>query len=285
MPPETKKPFKPDLTLADKLVGLGLNLYGKNVNREELPLNKRIFLESVVDARKDPITEASMREPERQALMSVVLNKYERPYIKSKLSTYERYLANALKEHKQAVAEKNKDKQMRPSFVALFNKDLNAIRQFRKGAITQDFIDLTSGGLISNERLYGLTNSGAGIQWFTKPNIGYEDYPVESSEDRSVFVNRTPEALEQTLGRIAYTVDPKTKQLVFKEEYDFNPIPPDAPSSTEAALAATPEGGGGPLYRAIRLYAGKVLPPGQGRPVNIRLNQLAPPPQNALITR
>jgi hypothetical protein len=32
-----------------------------------------------------------------------------------------------LKEHKQAVAEKNKDKQMRPSFVALFNKDLNAI--------------------------------------------------------------------------------------------------------------------------------------------------------------
>jgi hypothetical protein len=195
MPPETKKPFKPNLTLADKLVGLGLNLYGKNVNREELPLNKRIFLESVVDARKDPITEASMKEPERQALMSVVLNKYERPAIKFKLSTYERYLANALKEHKQAVAEKNKDKQMRPSFVALFNKDLNAIRQFRKGAITQDFIDLTSGGLISNERLYGLTNSGAGIQWFTKPNIGYEDYPVESSEDRSVFVNRTPEAL------------------------------------------------------------------------------------------
>jgi hypothetical protein len=285
MPPETKKPFKPDLTLADKLVGLGLNLYGKNVNREELPLNKRIFLESVVDARKDPITEASMREPERQALMSVVLNKYERPAIKSKLSTYERYLANALKEHKQAVAEKNKDKQMRSSFVALFNKDLNAIRQFRKGAITQDFIDLTSGGLISNERLYGLTKSGAGIRWFTTPSIGYEDYPIDASEDRSVFVNRTPEALEQTLGRIAYTVDPKTKQLVFKEEYDFNPIPPDAPSSTEAALAATPEGGGGPLYRAIRLYAGKVLPPGQGRPVNIRLNQLSPPPQNALITR
>lgn len=283
MPPETKKPFKPDLTFADKLVGAGLGLYGRNVNRENLPLNKRIFLESVVDARKDPITEASMKEPERQALMAIVRRKYERPEIKTKLSVYERYLANALKEHKQAVAEKNKDKQMVPTFVALFKKDLDSIRQFKKGIITQDFIDLTGGGLISNERLYGLTKSGAGIRWFTKPSIGYEDYPIDASEERSVFVNRTPEALEQTLGRIAYTVDPKTKQLVFKEEYDFNPIPPDAPSSTEAALAATPEGGGGPLYQAIRLYAGKVLPPGQGRPVNIRLNQLAPPTQNALI--
>jgi hypothetical protein len=285
MPQQNKQPAKPELTFADKLVGLGLNLYGKNVNREELPLHKRIFLESVVDARKDPITESSLKEPERQALMSVVLQKYERPQIKSKLATYERYLANALREHKQAVSGKNKDKQMRPSFVASFTKDLNAIRQFKKGVITQDFINLTAGGLIPNERLYGLTQSGAGIQWFTKPNIGYEDYPIDASEERTVFANRTPEALEQTFGRIAFSVDPKTKQLVFKEDYDFNPVPPDGPSSTEAALAATPEGGGGPLYRAIRLYAGKVLPPGQGRPVDVRLNQLAPPVQNALMGR
>ena len=280
MPPPTKKP---ELTLADRLVEQGLRAYGSLVNREELPLHKRIFLESVIDARKDPITEASLREPEQKALAEVALRKYEAPFVRAKLSVYENWLAKELQKHKKAVSKKDKDKIMYPEYAAQFEKDLNAIKDYRRGVITQEFIDLTSGGLINNERLYGLTKSGAGIQWFTKPNIGYEDYPVAQWEDRNVFVNRVPEALEQTFGRIAFTVDPKTKQLVFKEDYDFNPIPPGAPSSTEAALAAAPEGGGGPLYRAIRLYAGKVLPPGQGRPVNVRINQLAPPAQNAFV--
>ena len=280
MPPPTKKP---ELTLADRIVEQGLRAYGSLVNREELPLNKRIFLESVIDARKDPITEASLREPERKALAEVVRSKYEQPLVATKLSVYEKWLAKELQKHKQAVSKKDKDKIMYPEYAAQFEKDLNAIRDFKRGVITEDFIDLTKGGLINNERLYGLTKSGAGIQWFTKPNIGYADYPIDASEERNVFTNRVPEALEQTFGRIAYSVDPKTKQLVFREDYDFNPIPADAPSSTEAALASAPEAGGGPLYRAIRLYAGKVLPPGQGRPVNVRINQLAPPAQNAFV--
>lgn len=279
MPPPTKKP---ELTLADRIVEQGLRAYGSLVNREELPLNKRIFLESVIDARKDPITEASLREPERKALAEVVRSKYEQPLVQTKLSVYEKWLAKELQKHKQAVAKKDKDKIMYPEFAAQFEKDFNAIKDYKRGVITEDFIDLTAGGLISNERLYGLTKSGAGIEWFTKPSIGYADYPTKFFEERNVFVNRVPEALEQTFGRIGYSVDPKTKQLVFREDYDFNPIPPGGPSSTEAALASTPEGGGGPLYRAIRLYAGKVLPPGQGRPVNVRINQLAPPTQNAL---
>ena len=279
MPPQTKKP---ELTLADRIVEQGLRAYGSLVNREELPLNKRIFLESVIDARKDPITEASLREPERKALAEVVRSKYEQPLVQTQLSVYEKWLAKELQKHKQAVAKKDKDKIMYPEFAAQFEKDFNAIKDYKRGVITEDFIDLTAGGLISNERLYGLTKSGAGIDWFTKPSIGYGDYPTKFFEERNVFVNRVPEALEQTFGRIGYSVDPKTKQLVFREDYDFNPIPPGGPSSTEGNLAATPEYGGGPLYRAIRLYAGKVLPPGQGRPVNVRINQLAPPTQNAL---
>lgn len=278
MPPQTKKP---ELTLADKIVEQGLRLYGKTVNREELPLHKRIFLESVVDARRDPVTEASLREPEQQALKQVIIDKYKP--IEPKLNQYEKWLVKTLQENRRAIAKKNKDKMMIPTFAAQFEKDLNAIRDFKRGVITNDFINLTAGGLISNERLYGLTKSGAGIEWFTKPNIGYENYPIKTSEERNVFVDRIPESLEQTFGRIGFGVDPRTQQLVLREDYDFNPIQPGAPSSTEAALASTPEGGGGPLYRAIRLYAGKVMPPGQGRPINIRLNQLAPPAQNALV--
>lgn len=279
MPQQNKKPFKPDLTFADKLVGAGLGLYGRNVNREDLPLNKRIFLESVVDARKDPITEASMKEPERQALMSVVRSKYKS--IEPDLTTYEKYLIKSLDSHQRAVAAKNKDKIMYPEFFAQYKKDLDAIKQYKKGVITQDFIDLTS-GTQTYERDVGLRSAGVSGIFNISPNLGYEDYPTDTSKARSVFVNRTPESLEQTFGRIGYTVDPKTNQLVFQENYDFNPAPLGYKSTTEGHLASVPEGGGGPLYKAIRSYAGKVLPPGQGRPVNIRLNQLAPPSRNAL---
>jgi hypothetical protein len=116
--------------------------------------------------------------------------------------------------------------------------------------------------------------------------LGYEDYLIDALKNPSdpsglsVFGSHTPVALNRTFGRIGYTVDPKTKQLVFQENYDFNPLPPGYKGSTEGHLAGASEGGGDPLYKAIRLYAGKVLPPGQGRPVNVRLNQLPNAPQN-----
>jgi len=280
MPQQNKKSFKPNLTFADKLVGAGLGLYARNVNREDLPLHKRVFLESVVDARKDPITAASMTEPERQALMSIVRSKYKP--IEPDLTKYEKYLTKKLISHQKAVATKNKGQIMYPEFFAQYKKDLDAIKQYKKGVITQDFIDLASGSSLTYERDRGLKSAGVDAIFSISPNLSYEDYPTDASKARSVFVNRTPEALEQTFGRIGYTVDPKTKQLVFQENYDFNPPPSGHKGSTEGRLAGVPEGGGGSLYDAIRSYAGKVLPPGQGRPVNIRLNQLAPPPRNAL---
>jgi hypothetical protein len=279
--------FNPDLTFADKLVGAGLGLYGRNVNREDLPLHKRIFLESVVDARKDPITEASMKEPERQALMSVVRSKYKS--IEPDLTTYEKYLVKSLASHQKAVAAKNKGKILYPEFFAQYKKDLDAIKQYKKGVITQDFIDLASGDSQTYEREVGLRSAGvadvANI-FSIGPNLGYEDYLIDALKNPSdpsglsVFGSHTPVALNRTFGRIGYTVDPKTKQLVFQENYDFNPLPPGYKGSTEGHLAGASEGGGDPLYKAIRLYAGKVLPPGQGRPVNVRLNQLPNAPQN-----
>ena len=276
MPQQNKKPFKPDLTLGDRLVGAGLGLYGRNVNRKELPLHKRIFLESVVDARKDPITEASMKEPERHALMSVVRSKYKA--IEPDLNTYEKYLTKSLASHQKAVAAKNKDEIMYPEFFAQYKKDLDTIKQYKKGVITQDFIDLASGDSNTYERDVGLRYAGVDNIFSISPNLEYEDYPTAALKNPSVFNSHIPVALDRTFGRIGYTVDPKTKQLVFQENYDFNPLPPGYKGSTEGYLASASEGGGGALYNAIRSYAGKVLPPGQGRPVNVRLNQLAPPP-------
>lgn len=275
MPPEAETL---NLTLGDRIVEKGLRLYGKMVNRENLPLHKRIFLESVIDARKDPITEESLKEPEREALLSVVRAKYKP--IEPSLMQYEKYLATSLARHKRAVSEKNKDRIMYPQFVKQYEEDLKAIRQYKKGVITQDFIDLTSGN-INYERAIGLRGADVRTPFRIRPALGYDDYPVKRPE-RNVFTNRMPEALEQTFGQIAYSVDPKTKQLVFKEDYDFNPPISGTAPSAESQLMAAPEGGGSSLYNAVRVYAGKVMPPGKGRPVELRFNQLAPPSQNAL---
>lgn len=275
MPPEAEKL---NLTLGDRIVEKSLRLYGKMANREDLPLHKRIFLESVVDARKDPITEKSLKEPEREALLAIVRAKYKP--LEPSLKQYEKYLATSLARHKRAVAEKNKDRIMYPEFAKQYETDLKAIRQYKKGVITQDFIDLTSGN-INYERAVGLKGANVDAPFNIKPALGYDDYPT-NMRYRSVFVNRMPAALEQTFGQIAYTVDPKTQELVFKEDYDFNPAVGGNAPSAESQLMAAPEGGGSSLYNAVRVYAGKVMPPGKGRPVELRFNQLAPPSQNAL---
>lgn len=281
MPPETKKPFKPDLTFADKLVGAGLGLYGRNVNRENLPLNKRIFLESVVDARKDPITSASFRPSELQALSDLIKDKYKS--IDVPLKAYERYIADRLKKHNEAVSANNKDKMMYPEFVRRYKMDLDAIRQYKKGVLTPEFIELTSGKLIPNERLAAFTDLNLGLGFNVRPRIGYEDYGVEKEKALSVGGQSPRSALYSTLGQFVFRVDPKTKALVIEEDYDFNPIE-NAPS-TEKLLATSPEYGTDDLYNAIRIYAGKVMPPGQGRKISLQLNQLAPPVKNELLNR
>jgi hypothetical protein len=288
MPQQNKQSAKSELTFGDRLVGKGLELYGKMVDREALPLNKRMLLESVVDLRKDPITAESMRPAEREGLLKVIRSKYKP--IEQDLNRMEKYLSEALASHRRAVASKNKDKSMYPEFVAQFTKDLNAIRQFKKGVITPEFISLTSGNENSYERNY--VHEKLGIPYFkVAPRLAYEDYGVPSEEARNIYAEDLPSIFHTTFGRVNYNVDPKTKALVIQEDYDFNPYQRGVTGqqmttpNAEGLLSEAPDIGPQAIYNAIRSYAGKVLPPGQGRQINVQLNQLAPPPQNALITR
>jgi len=288
MPQQNKQPVREELTFGDRLVGKGLELYGKMVDRESLPLNKRILLESIVDLRKDPITAESMRPAEREGLLKVIRSKYKP--IEKDLNRMEKYLADSLSAHRRAVAKKDKDKTMYPEFVAQFTKDLDAIRQFKKGVITPEFISLTSGDTPSYER--GYVHEKLGIPYFRiAPNLQYEDYGVPSEEARNIYAEDLPSIFHTTFGRVGYNVDPKTKALVIREDYDFNPYQryitgkQTTTPGAEGLLSEAPDIGPQAIYNAIRAYAGKVLPPGQGRPVNIQLNQLAPPPQNALMGR
>jgi len=288
MPLLNKLPPKEKLTFGDRLVGKGLELYGKIVDRESLPLNKRMLLESVVDLRKDPITAESMRPAEREGLLNVIRAKYKP--IEKDLNRMEKYLADSLASHQKAVAKKDKDNTMYPEFVAQFTKDLNAIRQFKKGVITPEFISLTSGDELPYARNY--VHEQLGVPYFKiSPSLQYEDYGVSSERARNIYTEDLPSVFHTTFGRIGYRVDPKTNKLVLQEDYDFNLGQKTltgqqiATPSAEGELSQAPDIGPQAIYNAIRAYAGKVLPPGYGRKVDVQLNQLAPPAQNALMGR
>lgn len=286
MPPANKQ------TLGERAVETGLKLYDRFTDRANLPVNKRVFLESVLDKRKDPITEKTFKPEELSALTNIILGKYES--ITPELSEYEKYLSDKLTEHAKAVKKKDKDAQMYPEFVKQYKKDLAAIRAYKTGKLTQDFLSLTS-GKTNYEQNYALGNASKTKDlrksFTVQPAIMYEDYGMpESYRWTTVSDNGVRSALQTTLGRFAYEIDPKTNSLVLKDTYDFNPpgnlfTGGTSPSRriTEGNVGLSVEGRPSTgLYSILRQYAGTVLPPGQGRDVRIQLNSLPPPIKNRL---
>lgn len=281
---------EPDLTLGEKAIQAGLRLYDKFADRKTMPTNRRIFLESVLDKSKNPITEASLSPAELSTLNQVIFNKYK-PLAPS-LDKYEKYLTEALSRHKKAVAEKNKDKIMYPGFASRYAQDLDAIRAYKQGKLTPAFLELAAGSP-SYERNVALSRLDLDVPFNVKPVVMYEDYGIDPEQARSALSGGDPrEALHTTLGRFRYEIDPSTNALVVVDRYDFN-----APVSaftgkvstvspvSEGSVAASPDVGGSGIYQRIRNYAGRVLPEGSGRDVRVRLNNLAPPSNNAMVNR
>lgn len=253
-----------DLGFGDKIVEAGLRLYDKFADRKTMPTNRRIFLESVLDKSRQPITETEFTPKELETLGQVIYGKYRA--IDPQLSKYESTLADKMTKHAEAVAAKNKDRMLYPEYVKQYSQELAAIRAFRQGKLTPEFLSL------------------AADRFNVRPAVMYEDYGIDPEKARTAFSGSDPrEALHTVLGRFAYTVDPQTGGLVITDKYDFNPNKYlGAQPVSEGTLVYGSEGGGAGLYGAVRQYAGNVLPPGSGRDVRIQLNQLAPPVKNSL---
>jgi hypothetical protein len=120
-----------------------------------------------------------------------------------------------------------------------------------------------------------------------KGSINYNDYASfmntnQVSGNKGVLeAGKNPyESLRTTLGQFNYRLDPATKKYVVEDTYDFNRLqkpPASGGKTTEDVLKmsdyiAQPEvfnpGNMNP-YMALRLYAGRNMPEGQGRPVSI----------------
>jgi len=284
-----------DLTIAEKLIGAGLRTYDKFADRSTMPTNRRIFMESVVDKSKEPITENSFRPDEMSVLRDLILRKYSQ--LNPAIDKYEAYLSNALDRHQRAVKAKDKDKIMYPEFATRYEADLDAIRKYKQGVVTPTFLEIASGSqdYVRHHALKRLNMAGGEFSptpvFNVQPVFSYEDYGIESGKARTAGAGADPRAaLHTTLGKFRYAVDPETNEFVITDQYDFNPPVSGITGSqlksepvTLDSVAMTAEGAGSPLYGLIRNYAGRVLPEGSGRDVRIRLNNLAPVSNNKLL--
>lgn len=278
-----------ELTLGEKAVEAGLRLYNKFADRKTMPTNRRIFLESVLDKSKDPITEKAFSPEELETLSNIIFNKYA-PLVPA-LKQYEDFLKTKLREHDLSVAAKNKDRILYPEWESLYRNDLDAIQKFSQGQLTPTFIDITSGSP-NYKRDEQLSKLGIRDVFDVKPVISYEDYGVPYTAARQAMAGADPRAaLHTTLGRFKYEADPATGGLLVVDKYDFNPLVSPFTGATKPMprigaeqLVTNPlEGMGGGLYGLLRQYAGRVLPEGQGRDVKVRINRLAPASVNRMI--
>jgi len=274
---------------AERLVGGAIRLYSRNADRAAMPTNRRVFLDSVVDKRKDPITESSFTPAELTELSNVVANKYA--HLHAPVNQYAAYLQKSLASHEAAIKAKDLDKTMYPEAAAAFNKDLAAIQAFNAGKLTQDFLELASGKqtYFRDQAMREASRDNKDLRdvFKVKPSVQYGDYRSDTMlEPRSIFSSSPSAMLQTTLGRFNYAVDPKTGGLVITDSYDFNPQQNPLTATTRPTQPlnegdlAEPLGGG--AYGLIRQWAGRAMPPGTGRPVKVQTNALAPPMQNGL---
>jgi hypothetical protein len=228
----------PDKSLVDTIFEGAAKGYRGIVGAKNLPSDKRIYMESVIDRRRDPITERSFQTEELDVLRDVVTRRYAS--IKSDLQ-YElrENRAGAAEALKYAVANKN-NPAAREMYLAQYKSRaeiVNGISSFFK-----------TGKL-------NPTVANLGEYYGVNPNIQYKDYADNSKEQN----------LASTLGRFSYGVD-QTGNISIQDAYDFN---------NKNARPLSPAQLLNPTTAAFS-YGSRVLPPGKGRPVKIKINSLAP---------
>jgi hypothetical protein len=278
------------------LTDAALRAYDALHDRKKLPSNKRVLLESLLDKSKEPITENALRPAELDALNNLIRAKYTD--LAKPVNQYKSYIDLTLAQHDSAKKANRKEGRINSDYEKRLRADSAIINDYLKGELTPEFLDLAH-GKNDYERHVALRQAGIGTGKDTpfsiKPSIQYEDYEkfVNPDHSRTILSGENPyDSLGTLLGRFNYALDPKSKQFIVTDKYDFNP-PRSLFTGTETKystpyaedLATSPEGvgtGGGP-YDVLRRYAGSVLPPGQGRDVRIQLNNLASPIKNALM--
>jgi len=250
-----------DRTLGERLFESASKGYRDFVGAENLPADTRIYMESVIDKRRDPITERSFTPEELEVMRNVIIRRYDaiKPQIKESIAERRKNAADYLRD-----ALKTSNPELRAARLQSYKNLM---------ATAKDLSSFLSTGKLNS------TVVREGQFYDIAPNIQYENYenPRAVASFTGAGLGETTGkdiAIGQTLGRFVYDVDPQGV-INIKDTYDFGPgrnIFGDVEIPKRLALSSLlmPK-------RAARMYGYHQLPEGQGRPVNIRVNSLAPP--------
>ena len=255
-----------DRTLGERAFETLSKGYRDFVGAENLPADKRIYMESVIDRRRDPITERSFTPEELEVMREIITRRYDaiKPQLKESIAERRRYAADYLRD-----ALKTSDPEERAVNLQLY-KELTATVKDLSSFLSTGKLNKT---VVNESRAYGI-----------KPNIQYEDYenPGAVASFTGTSLGDAPGkdiGIGQTLGRFVYDVDPQGV-INIKDTYDFGPGynvftgKKEDPGRVSVGSLLTPK-------RAARMYGYSQLPEGRGRPVNIRVNSMAPPKAKA----
>lgn len=253
----------PDKTWGESLFEGASKAYRSLVGNEDLPMDKRIYMESVFDRRRDPITEKSLNPEELDQLRNLIVSRYERikPQLQQSVAAMRVNAQQALRD-----AAATKDLGMKQAHL----KDYRNITQMMTGI--QSY--LTTGKLnpvvVDFAKVYNVPSY-----------IRREDYEnqfeINADTGQSGAKSGRDTAIGQTLGRFNYSVDPQGA-ITVKDTYDFSP----GANFFGGKLARTEPISIGDLITpklAAAKLGYKTLPEGKGRPVTIRVNSMAPKPK------
>ena len=246
-----------DRTLGERAFETLSKGYRDFVGAENLPADKRIYMESVIDRRRDPLTEKSFKPEELDVMRDVITRRYDaiKPQLKENIAKLREYAAENLRD-----AVKSSDPGTRQynleNYRLLAEKIKNLTSFLSTGKLNPTVVD--------EGRLYNI-----------KPNIQYDDYKdsIKINADQ-LALSSDEGAVGQTLGRFVYDVDPQGN-IKIKDAYDFGP----AFNAITGKPVPTERIGLGSLFNpksAAARYGRTYLPEGQGRPVAIQLNAAAP---------
>jgi hypothetical protein len=255
-----------DRTLGERLFESASKGYRDFVGAENLPADKRIYMESVIDKRRDPITERSFTPEELDSIRNVITRRYDaiKPQIKESIAERRKNAADYLRD-----ALKTSDPELRAARLQSY-KNLMATAKDLSSFLSTGKLNPT---VVREGQFYDI-----------KPNIQYEDYdnPRAVASFTGAGLGETQGkdiAIGQTLGRFVYDVDPQGV-INIKDTYDFGPGyntftgEKEEPTRIGIPDLLVPK-------RAARMYGYHQLPEGRGRPVQIKLNALAPPKAKA----
>ena len=256
--------------LFDWLIEKGLATKFPQETWSQQPTNRRVFLESVLGGDRSPITEKNLTQEEID-------------YLSQKWKDKVKYaIKDRTYDYNYAKHKLDSDKTITPAQRQSYEDLVYAFDQAKNGRYTKEWLDINKNGTpLEKSGIRYSTSREFNHGYLADPNFSYEDYKTPSGmydSRRTADMGKTPaEAMETLLGKYRVYMNRQGQPMIM-DNYDFNPSKFGATGAGEftagSAGDATEIGDTSTLYDMIRQYAGGKMPPGQGRPVSIKLKDI-----------